>query len=203
MSRRTISAAAALAAVLLVAGCASDGKDDKTNDRPKDPKAAVLTAARTYMEAANADDWKTACGLTSERRRYGTVEYCIANHDDSSTEPSPSASGSASASAEPSASGAASASASPRPERADMGPVEASAAVEVAAVGKHPAGYGVLVTYTYTWPGKSPETSRLALRLVNEGGTWVVDQRESVRPKDMAAEPDPLSLVRSVLTAGG
>ena len=84
-----------------------------------------------------------------------------------------------------------------------MGSVEASAAVEIPAVGKHPAGYGVLVTYTYTWPGKSPENSRLALRLISEGGTWVVDQRESVRPKDMAADPDPIAQVRSVLTAGG
>ncbi|MFD0270869.1 hypothetical protein ACFVGY_30540 [Streptomyces sp. NPDC127106] len=196
MNRRPVrTAAVALAAFLLAAGCAD--KEDKADPGPKDPKGAVLAAARTYMEAANRDDWRAACGLTSERRRYGTVEDCIANHKEEgpSAEPSTSAS--------PSPSGTPSVAPSPSPERAEMGLVEASAAVEVPAVGKHPAGYGALVTYTYTWPGKPTVTERLALRLINEGGTWVVDQRESVRPRDTAQQSDPLALVRSVLTAGG
>ncbi|KOU60106.1 MULTISPECIES: hypothetical protein [Streptomyces] len=186
MTRRTTHVAAlTLAASLLVAGCSSSGEDGGDAGglpAPKDPKAAAMAVARSYMDAAEHDDWKTACPLESQGYLSGTVENCVATNSEGDT-PTPSA-----------GSG---------PDRAEPGEFKASDAVELAAVGKHPAGYGVLVTYTYTWPGKPTETDRVALRLVEQGGSWHVDQRERVRPKDMAAEPDMPSLVRALLTAGG
>ena len=172
--------AAILACSLLVAGCSSAEQGDKPGG---DPKEAVLTVARTYMDAANRDDWKTACGLMSARYRHGSVDDCVTTHNDKAPEPSPSA--------------------KPGSGRADIDPAEASTVVEVPAVDPHPAGYGVMVTYAYTWPGKPPESSRLVMRLISEGGAWVVDQREGVRSKHMARNPEPASLVRSMLTAGG
>ncbi|MEC4571292.1 hypothetical protein [Streptomyces virginiae] len=186
MTRRTTHVAAlALAASLLAAGCSSsgeDGGDAGSLPAPKDPKAAALEVARTYMEAAERGDWKTACPLKSQGLLNGTVEQCLASRTDG--DPSPSQSGSG-------------------PEPAGATHFKASDAVEVAAAGKHPAGFGVLVTPTSSEPGKPTETERVALRLVEEGGSWKVDQRERVRPKDMAREPDMPSLVRALITAGG
>lgn len=184
MTRRTIHVAAlTLAASLLAAGCSSSGEDGQGSVfAPKDPKAAAMAAARTYMEAADRDDWKTACPLKSQGLLGGTVEQCLASRTDG--DPSPSQSGSG-------------------PEPAGAQQFKASDAVEVAAVGKHPAGFGVLVTQTSTEPGKPMETDRFALRMVEEGGSWKVDQRERVRPKDMAREPDMPALVRALITAGG
>ncbi|MEV6677606.1 hypothetical protein AB0N09_12170 [Streptomyces erythrochromogenes] len=184
MTRRTTHVAAlTLAASLLAAGCTSSGEDGEGSTfAPKDPKAAAMAAAQTYMEAAGRGDWKTACPLKSQGLLGGTVEQCIASRTDGDPSPSPSGSG---------------------PEPAGAAQFKASDAVEVAAVGKHPAGFGVLVTQTGTEPGKPAETERVALRLVEEGGSWKVDQRERVRPKDMAREPDMPALVRAVITAGG
>ncbi|MFJ9935826.1 hypothetical protein ACIRSJ_22250 [Streptomyces virginiae] len=186
MTRRTTHVAAlALAASLLAAGCSSSGEDGGDAGglpAPKDPKAAAMAAAQTYMQAVKGQDWKTACPLESEGYRRGPVEQCIASRTDGDPSPSPSGSG---------------------PEPAGAGQFKASDAVEVTAVGKHPAGLGVLVTPPETEPGKPTETERVALRLVEEGGSWKVDQRERVRPKDMAREPDMPSLVRALITAGG
>ncbi|MBT2482925.1 hypothetical protein [Streptomyces sp. ISL-94] len=184
MSLRTIHVAAVvLTASLAMAGCSSSsGEGAGSLFGPKDPKAAAMEVAATYMDAAKRDDWKTACPLESQGFLHGTVEQCVATNTEDET-------------SAPASSGG--------PDRAEVGPSKASDVVEVPAVGKHPAGYGVLVTYTYTWPGKPTETSRVALRLVEEGGSWRVDQRKEVRPKDMARMPDMPGLVRALLTAGG
>ncbi|MCX4690945.1 hypothetical protein [Streptomyces sp. NBC_01408] len=184
MTRRTIHVAAlVLASSLAMTGCSSSsGEDGGSIFGPKDPKAAAMEVARTYMDAAKREDWKTACPLESQGFLHGTVEQCVATNTEDET-PAPKASSG--------------------PARADVGPSKASDVVDIPAVGRHPAGYGVLVTYTYTWPGKPTETSRVALRLVEEGGSWRVDQRKDVRPKDMAHMPDMPALVRAVLTAGG
>ncbi|GLV93742.1 hypothetical protein Slala04_51960 [Streptomyces lavendulae subsp. lavendulae] len=186
MTRRTTHVAAlALAASLLAAGCSSSGEeggDAGGLPAPKDPKAAAMAVARTYMQAVKRQDWKTACPLKSRGLLGGTVEQCLASRTDGDSSPSPSGSG---------------------PEPAGAEQFKASDAVEVAAVGKHPAGFGVLVTQTGTEPGKPTETERVALRLVEEDGSWKVDQRERVRPQDMAREPDMSALVRALITAGG
>ncbi|MFD5483914.1 hypothetical protein ACFWIV_00465 [Streptomyces virginiae] len=186
MTRRTTHVAAlALAASLLAAGCSSSGEDGGDAGglpAPKDPKAAAMAVARTYMQAVKRQEWKTACPLKSRGLLGGTVEQCLASRTDGDSSPSPSGSG---------------------PEPAGAEQFKASDAVEVAAVGKHPAGFGVLVTQTGTEPGKPTETERVALRLVEEDGSWKVDQRERVRPQDMAREPDMSALVRALITAGG
>ncbi|MGW0390856.1 hypothetical protein ACWDYJ_08125 [Streptomyces sp. NPDC003042] len=184
MSRRTIYVATVvLTASLAMAGCSSSsGEAAGSPFAPKDPKAAAMEVARTYMDAAVRDDWKTACPLESQSYLSGTVEQCVATHTDDETSAPEAGSG---------------------PEPAGARQFKASDAVEVVAVGKHPAGFGVLVTQTETEPGKPTETDRVALRLVEEGGSWKVDQRERVRSKDMARMPDMPALVRALLTAGG
>ncbi|MER6314436.1 hypothetical protein ABT237_11785 [Streptomyces sp. NPDC001581] len=73
----------------------------------------------------------------------------------------------------------------------------------VPAVGVHPAGYGVLVTNSFTYPGlpgKPAQTSRRALRLIRENGSWVVDQVEDV--DSLEDEPNAATLIRTVLAEG-
>ncbi|WP_069874729.1 hypothetical protein [Streptomyces malaysiensis] len=195
-----------IAAGLLVAGCASDDQDKE--DKPKDPKPAVLKAARAYQSAANRLDWQSACKLSSARLRDGTVTECAERNigPDATTSPSPSASKS-SGSPSPSDSPPTYADGSTpdplpsrtptEPERADTGPISAGGVVKVPAVAGHPAGYGVLVTYTVQWPGKDAITKRRALRLVSEGG-WRVDQHEDVQDGDMGRG----SPVRAALSGG-
>ncbi|WP_137235526.1 hypothetical protein [Streptomyces sp. BPSDS2] len=184
MKRYTVTAVVT-AAVLLAAGCSSDSADKK----PKaDPTAAVLAAARSYQEAQNAEDWRTVCKLRSKALRYGTVETCV--EDNTPGTPAPSPTGAQDATPSPSDEPPRYADGStPRPratrttggpDRADLGPVEASDVVEVPAGTGHPAGYGVLITYTVQWPGKPLTTSARALRLITESGAWVVDQTEDV-----------------------
>ncbi|WP_103531992.1 hypothetical protein [Streptomyces sp. SM11] len=190
MKRYTASAVVTVA-VLMAAGCSSDSADKK----PKaDPTAAVLTAARSYQEAQNAEDWQAVCKLRSERLRFGTVETCV--EDNTPGKPSPSPTDAQDAAPSPYDEPPRYADGStPRPratrttggpDRADLGPVEASDVVEVPAGTEHPAGYGVMVTYTVQWPGKPPTTSLRALRLIKESGAWAVDQTEDVSDADVA-----------------
>lgn len=209
MMRKTTAAAALVTAgILAVAGCSSSSDDEGTKGKgsnggqqaPEDD--ALLKVAKRYQEAANSVDWRTACGLSSSRLRRGTVEECVDRNTpdapaaEESSSPSPSfepptyADGST---PEPIASNTPSG-----PERADTGPVTPSDVVAVPAAGTHPAGYGVLVTYTVQWPGKDAFTTRHALRLVREGGAWVVDQHEEVQDGDMGHG----SPVRAALSGG-
>ncbi|MFD9084551.1 hypothetical protein [Streptomyces erythrochromogenes] len=177
----------AAAAVLAVAGCSSDkGADDRP--APKDPTAAAVEAARVYQEARNDDDWAKACAMQTDRYRDGTVEACVAEHQKPSPTPTPSPSQSSPPPLEyadgttvrikPKASASG-------PERADMGPVTAGSAVPVPAIGDHPPGTGVQVEYAVTWPTSS-STSRDALRLVQQGDQWLVDQAEDILESDIA-----------------
>ncbi|MEU7153822.1 hypothetical protein AB0B15_38280 [Streptomyces sp. NPDC045456] len=186
--------------VLALAGCSSEGKGND-GKAPADPTDAVLKVARSYQEAKNREDWRTVCGARTTRLRGGSVAECVKTNTPSSPTPeesSPSpdftpptyADGSTpQPRTRPSASG---------PDRADTGPVSASDVVEVAAVEDHPAGYGVLVTYTVKWPGKEATTTRHALRLVQEGGAWRVDQNEDIQKGDMGHG----SPVRTALSGG-
>ncbi|WP_031232902.1 MULTISPECIES: hypothetical protein [Streptomyces] len=208
MMRKTTAAVLA-AGILALAGCSSDG-DSGTKDSnpstggqqaPQDD--ALVKVAQRYQEAANRLDWKAACGLSSSRLRGGTVEECAdrltvdePTPDPSESSPSPSFSPPTYADGstpEPVASRTPTG-----PDRADTGPVSASDVVEVSAVEDHPAGYGVLVTYTVKWPGKDATTTRRALRLVQQGGAWLVDQHEDVQAGDMGHG----SPVRTALSGG-
>jgi hypothetical protein len=207
MMRKTAAALVA-AGILAAAGCSSSSDDEGTkgsessSGQPAPQDDALLKVAKRYQEAANSADWRTACDLSSSRLRDGTVEECT----DRNTPDTPAAeeSSSSSPSFEPPTYADGStpepiASSTPTgPERADTGPVAVSDVVEVSAVGTHPAGYGVLATYTVKWPGKDAFTTRHALRLVREGGAWLVDQHEEVQDGDMGHG----SPVRAALSGG-
>ncbi|MFD9819068.1 hypothetical protein [Streptomyces violascens] len=194
---RTATAAAGLAAALLLAsGCSSHDGDRQDHGAPApsastpDARAAVIQTARSYQEAVKRQDWRAACGLSTARLRGGSVDDCTRSNTPSS--PSPETPNSPTPQADPPryADGSTPKPRATRttggPERADTGPVNASPAdlVQAPATGDHPAGWGVLVTYTVTWPGKPTTTERNALRLVDEGGTWRVDQHEDVQAGD-------------------
>jgi hypothetical protein len=184
MRRTAAVPALAVAGALALSGCT-------TSDSPKTPnsRAEVLAAARSYQRAANARDWKTACTLSTQRLRRGTVAFCVANHPDHFAAPSSSPSESKAAATSPEPPHYADGStpeplpspSSSGPEYAKTGPVRATGAVKVGAAGEHRAGYGAQIAYTVTWPGKDALTVRRALRLVEQGGRWRVDQHEELR----------------------
>jgi hypothetical protein len=178
-------------AVALLAGC-SGHSDSGENEL----ESAVLKAARAYQEAHNARDWRAVCARSSHRLRDGSVGECAARHElpapsPTRSEPSPSqkpptyADGST---PEPAAS-----SSPTGPERAKTGAISAGGLVQVPAVGRHPTGYGVEVTYIVTWPGQEATTTRRALRLVREDGAWRVDQHEEIQKGDLGYDSPVLT----------
>lgn len=193
VSVRAVAITAAAAAVTVLAtGCSSEndgGKGASGDSGGSDTTAAAVQAARTYQSAVNRDDWAKACGLRTERYRHGSVKECVANNAPKAESPEPSptesdefpplrrADGSVvSGKPKPSTTG---------PDRAKTGEVKASAPQSVPAIGDHPAGTGVLVEYTVTWPD-STTASRKAVRVVQQGDTWLVDQSEDIAESDEA-----------------
>lgn len=202
MNRKATAAGLLAVGILTVAGCSSSDDGD-SNGPQKAPTNAVLKVATTYQEAANRLDWRTACKLSSTRLRDGSVEECVDRNtpDDAATaaeSPSSSPSFEPPRYADGSTPDPIASSAPSGPDRADTGKVTASDVVEVPAVEDHPAGYGVLVSYTVKWPDKAATTKRRALRLVDEGGAWVVDQHEDVQEGDMGHG----SPIRAALSRG-
>ncbi|MDR3081862.1 MAG: hypothetical protein LBV60_13220 [Streptomyces sp.] len=187
---------AAVPALLLAAGLALTGcstppdSDAKKTEQPADPAAAALKVARDYQNATLALDWRRACELSTTRLRGGTVDECTARHTPKPT-PTTTPTPTATETFEPptyadgsTARPLPSKTTAPGPERASTGPVTPSGApVEVPAAGDHPAGWGVLLTYTVTWP-TSTSTARKALRVVQEDG-WRIEQREDVQDSDL------------------
>ncbi|WP_326683071.1 hypothetical protein [Streptomyces sp. NBC_01237] len=170
-----------ITAGLLTTGCTT------ADDTARAPETEPYAVARTYQEAKTRGDWPTACALTSGRLRGGSVAACVAAH---APAPAPEPSALPSAGAEPPTYADGSTPAPRRtrttggPDRADTGPVSASGAVDLPATAEHPPGIGVLITYTVQWPGKDRTTAYRALRLVQEGDGWTVDQQATVHPGD-------------------
>lgn len=206
---RKATAAVLAAGILALAGCSSDsdsankGSNPSSGGQQTPEDDALVKVAKRYQEAANRLDWHTACGLSSPRFRRGTVESCVERNTVHNPTPEPSKSSPSPSFSPPTYADGSTpepvASRTPTgPDRADTGPVSASDVVEVPAVDDHPAGYGVLVTYTVQWPGKAATTDRTALRLVRQGGAWLVDQAEDVQEGDMGHG----SPVRAALSGG-
>ncbi|CAM5511463.1 hypothetical protein STENM223S_03121 [Streptomyces tendae] len=202
--RGVIRVAAAAASTLVIVGCSSNADATKapgsSGGDGTDSAASALRFAESYQEAVNDRDWQHACQMRTERYRYGTVKQCVADNEEPAT-PTPSetetsdfpplvrADGSTvQPKHKPTTSG---------PDRAELGPIKASGAKAVPAFGDHPAGTGVMVEWTYTWPAESG-VSKYVLRLVRHGDTWLVDQREEVADSD-EAHGDPVrdALMRS------
>lgn len=205
MKRQTATPALLLALGLALTGCSGETKKDDPK-KEADPAAAALAVAREYQQATNRLDWRKACELSTAALRRGTVAECAErNIGPATATPSAPASESPSPSVSPPtyADGSTmqpreSKTPAPGPDRASTGPVTAEGApVKVPAFEDHPAGYGVLLSYTVTWPDDT-STSRKAVRLVEEGGAWKVDQREDVQTGDMG-HGDP---VRDALSGG-
>lgn len=202
--KRVVTIAAAAAVTVLAAGCSSQNEGEKGasgNGGGTDTTAAAVQTAQTYQSAVNGDDWAKACSLRTERYRHGSVKECVTDNAPKTESPEPSptesdefpplrrADGSVvSGKPKPSATG---------PDKAETGTVKASGPESVPAIGDHPAGTGVLVEYTVTWPD-STTTSRKAVRVVQQGDTWLVDQSEDIAESD-EAHGNP---VRDALTRG-
>ncbi|MEV4506052.1 hypothetical protein [Streptomyces klenkii] len=172
MRRRTLELGAMVAVAALSAGCSSDRPDSKP-DVEGGPAAAVTKAAVAYQDAVNARQWRRVCELRAPSLREGSVEEC-AKREEADDAPPPTHS-------------TASPSSAPGPERASTGPVKAELSAEVPAIGAHPAGQGVLLSYTYTWPNETG-IERWALRLVQQDGAWLVEQVEDAMRGEVTAE---------------
>ncbi|GGY06659.1 hypothetical protein [Streptomyces minutiscleroticus] len=189
--RRVVTAMAGGAAVLAIAGCSSSEEGtNRSQDISALPKAGVSAAAfaRTYQEAVNAQQWQRVCQMRTERYRHGTISACVEDHTDTT----PSATPSPSESTDPPLRRADGSIVPPKstpsesgPDRANTGPVKTGQQVAVPAIGEHPAGTGVGVEYTVTWPD-STTTTKKALRLVKQGDEWLVDQSEEIAASDEA-----------------
>ncbi|MEV7283227.1 hypothetical protein AB0O01_01445 [Streptomyces sp. NPDC093252] len=191
MTRKTTAAVLVAAGILALSGCyppyVEAGGSRATGSGQAPEADALLTAATRYQEAANAADWPTACVLSSTGARDGTIRQCADRYtlDDPTEEPSAAPSSEPLTYADGPSPEPVALRTSAGPGRADTGPVAASDVVEVPALGTHPAGYGVLVTFTLERPGEAALPQRVALRLVQEGADWLVDQHEGVRQGDM------------------
>ncbi|MFD9593075.1 hypothetical protein ACFWA9_09995 [Kitasatospora sp. NPDC059973] len=181
--KNTVVTVALAAGLLAVAGCSSTGTDTGKDSKPApNPTAAVLKAAQDYQSAANRQDWQTVCTLSSARLRGGTVADCVSTNTvtpAASTSASPSSTVKPPTYADGSTPAPIATSTPSGPDRASDGPLTPGDVLAVPASGDHPAGYGVFLSFTVTWPGQSATTDYRALRLVQEAGGWVVDQHES------------------------
>ncbi|MFF7459655.1 hypothetical protein [Kitasatospora sp. NPDC008115] len=172
--KHTARALTLTAALLAAAGCASTGTDKNPapipmpTPIPTATQAALAAVARTYQDAANDGDWQAACALSSASLRGGSTTDCVTAH--AATPP-------------------------PAATPGGTGPATAGAVIRIPqGPDSHPAGYGVYITFT---AGTSEEPARRALRLVEEGGAWVVDQYEddilgeSLLRRVLLRRPDP------------
>ncbi|MET9419061.1 hypothetical protein ABZY03_33800, partial [Streptomyces klenkii] len=73
------------------------------------------------------------------------------------------------------------------PEHAPTGPVKVEVTGEVPAIGDHPAGQGVILSFNY-FHAKETELSRWALRLVQQDGAWLVEQVEDALRGEVTPE---------------
>lgn len=186
MKTSHIAIATTALAALALAGCSGGTEKDS---RPDGRKAAVQTA-RTYQQAVNSHDWKKACTLKTERARFGSLQQCVKDHTEESPEPEPSESSTAPEDQPSYADGSSvPPMANPTPSEgstgeASLSPVRTGDVVKVPAVGKHPAGYGVEITFTYAHGDEAPSTERDALRVVKAGKSWRVDQNATIHDTD-------------------
>nr|WSX47573.1 hypothetical protein OG409_00405 [Streptomyces sp. NBC_00974]WSX54283.1 hypothetical protein OG409_38505 [Streptomyces sp. NBC_00974] len=161
-SRPSRPAAVALVLLaVLAAGCSTATTGKNGETAAADPSAAAADRARSYMRAVVADDWTTACSLMSGEQRPG----CYERHPVPET---------------------------PEPDGPALGPVLLDRPpTRVPGTAAHPDGWGVIVSYTVAWPGKTTRTERIALRMTDAAGEWWVDQREDVADSDLTAPEDP------------
>ncbi|GAA0347231.1 hypothetical protein [Streptomyces blastmyceticus] len=174
--KRTVTAAV-MTVLLAVAGCSSEKSTHDNNARlPADESKAMMAVAVEYQQAMMDHDWTRSCQMETSQHRFGrTVQECVAAYSPHHS--------------------AAPSTGSPEPENTDTapsdsapsaGPVTAEPSlVDVPGNSEHQAGTGVMVMFTAVGPHTST-TYRYAVRLVKNGNSWQVDQRETVFDSDIA-----------------
>ncbi|MFE6867714.1 hypothetical protein ACFVFS_14230 [Kitasatospora sp. NPDC057692] len=179
--KHTVRSFSLAAALLVVAGCASTGTDGNpapTATPAPTSTAALVTVAQTYQDAVNRGDWRTACTLSSALLRGGTVADCVTTNTTPppATTPPPSTPTRPAPAQPPTGTDSTTPEAPPSPTPSATGPATAGKVIKLpAGLDAHPAGYGVFITFEVSTTGKHYHR---ALRLVEEGGAWVVDQYE-------------------------
>ncbi|MFD6879710.1 MULTISPECIES: hypothetical protein [unclassified Streptomyces] len=159
--RHTHAYRAGAALLLMLCAAGCAGRGDDKAATAADPAAPAVERARAYMTAVLARDWTTACAMMTADRRA----FCHSIH--ATTEP-------------------------PEPGGPVIGAVTLDRApTRAPALTAHPEGWAVMVSHTVTWPERSTTTSRTALRMVETGRTWEVEQREDVFDSDLVHAPDP------------
>ncbi|WP_116209295.1 hypothetical protein [Streptomyces olivoreticuli] len=178
--KRIMTTVVTAAALLTVAGCSSQEDTRGNAASPADRSKAVMAVAVTYQQAMMDHDWTHVCQMQTSQQRFGrTVQECVAAY-------SPHHSAAPSESPDAIASPAPESTVTATSNAADsLGPVTAEPPIDVPGNSEHPAGTGVMVMFTAEGT-ESSRTYRYALRLVRSGGTWQVDQRETVFDSDIA-----------------
>jgi hypothetical protein len=159
-------AAAPLAALLLLgagaSACSGSGAPSAAPAGRGGPPPQVAALAQDYQRAVLAHDWTAVCRAeTLQARRGDTVEACAAR------------------------TGA-------LPNQPDHLPaVTAEVPLPVAASGPHPSGWAVATRHTVTEPGRAPYPVMMAVRVVDDAGTWRIDQYEDTTTADLRLSPHP------------
>ncbi|MGW2255413.1 hypothetical protein ACWCXH_35335 [Kitasatospora sp. NPDC001660] len=174
-------------------GCGSNGT--ATGDATKPAGASAQDTAVRYQQAINAHDWAAMCQLKTTAYQGGSLQKCTADHAESTPPVSASPSTSPAEPAGIYADGSTvppMATPSPADTRpATISPVTAERTEQVPALSQHPAGTGVMVVFQVTQPKGTSSTQRRAIRLVQDGVGWKVDQACDVHNSDMT-QSDPL-----------
>ncbi|WKU42618.1 hypothetical protein Q3V23_00195 [Streptomyces sp. VNUA116] len=192
-SKERTTGAFMLAAVtaLLAVGCSGEHVDEKP-EAADGPAAAVTKAALAYQDALNARRWRRVCELRAPSLREGSVEECT-KREEKDHEPVPThAAPAPSVNPLRDVNGSplplpATPSRAPEPDRPPTGPVKVEVTGEVPAIGDHPAGQGVILSFNYLHATET-ELSRWALRLVQQDSRWLVEQVEDALRGEVTPE---------------
>ncbi|MGW1318553.1 hypothetical protein [Streptomyces sp. NPDC002426] len=148
-----------MAVTLPLSGCVATD-DSAGGGEGKERATAAIEAARAYQQAQLDHDWEAACEAMTERVRRSWGMDTIAECVEVIT--------------------------APKPRDNSDTRVRTSEAIEVPALGPHPAGIGVGVGVIVD-SRRPPLVVQSALRLVpNEHGTWLVDQAVNIFESESA-----------------
>ncbi|MET9177925.1 hypothetical protein ABZX88_06810 [Kitasatospora aureofaciens] len=201
MRNKRLAILGVAAGTALLAGCGSSGTANTSGGAKSQTAEGAQGTAVRYQQAINAHDWATMCQLETTAYQGGSLQKCTTDNAES-TPPPVSASPSTSP-AKPLVRADGStvppmATPSPADTRpATIGPVTAERTEQVPALSQHPAGTGVMVVFQVTQPAGTSSTERRAIRLVQDGAGWKVDQDGDVHDSDMTVS-DPLRAALAV-----
>ncbi|MGW6581125.1 hypothetical protein ACWF76_17390 [Streptomyces globisporus] len=148
-----------MAVTLPLSGCVTTD-DSAGSGEGKERATAAIEAARAHQQAQLDRDWEAACKAMTERLRRSQGMDTMAECVEVLT--------------------------APKPRDNSDARVRTSEAIEVPALGPHPAGIGVGVGVIVD-SRRPPLVVQTALRLVpDERGTWLVDQMVNIFESEIA-----------------